>query len=63
MNDNTNGVFLPGLVTSVHQIVYDFEQRVGVVYMPPSCCTDMDGAIQFFKRIDPKVRQIQTIAA
>jgi hypothetical protein len=49
------------LMTSVNQVLYDFEQGLGVVYLPDRCCTDMSGAIRFFTRIDPKVRLIRTM--
>ena len=48
------------LMTTIRRMRYDFEQRVGVLYLPAGVCTDMSGAIQFFKKIDPEVHQIQT---
>jgi len=50
------------LMTTVRRMSYDFERRVGALYLPEGVCTDMGGAIQFFKRIDPEVEQIQTYA-
>ncbi len=51
-----------GMMTRVQAIAYDFRTRVGKVYMPKGCCTDMSGAIAVFKQIDPKVTKIETIA-
>jgi hypothetical protein len=55
-------LFHVGMVTDVRSIAYDFESRVGIVYMPENCCTHMTGAIEVFEQIDPKVRQVQTFA-
>src|SRR5260370_37596907 len=44
------------LMTTIRRMRYDFEQRLGVVYLPEGCCTDMTRAIQFFKKIDPEVQ-------
>ena len=48
-------------MTSVNEIRYDFVHRTGTVYMPHENCTDMDGTIRFFERIDPgAVKRIVT---
>jgi hypothetical protein len=62
MSREKEGKFLPKLVTSVNRIEYDFDEKVGAVYMPESYCTDMHGAIEFFKKIDSRVRQVQTFS-
>ncbi|WP_143009305.1 hypothetical protein [Pelagibacterium luteolum] len=41
-------------------LTYDFGMRVGMLIVADGGCTDMDGCIAFFERIDPSVRQIQT---
>ena len=43
-------------------IIYDFEERLGVIVIADGECTDMTGCCAMFKRIDPNVRQIQTVA-
>lgn len=50
------------LMTTIRRMSYDFERRLGVLYLPEGVCTDMTGAIRFFTRIDPEVQQIQTYA-
>lgn len=56
------GMWIPGLQTFVKKITYDVVLHVGVIYMPGWCCTDMRGAIEFFKRIDRNVQLIECIA-
>ena len=48
------------LKCGVERIEYDFGTNVGIVVMEPHHCTDMEGVIDFFKRIDPNVRHIIT---
>jgi hypothetical protein len=55
--------YIPQLQTAVHSIAYDFDLRVGVIEMPAHYCCDMSGAIAYFKKIDPDVRQVQTYEA
>lgn len=50
------------MVTSVRRITYDFIRRVGRVFMEGDCCTDMNGAIQVFLRMDAAVRETVTVA-
>ena len=45
---------------AVESVKYDFEKGIGHVYMPIGNCTDMDGAIKFFKMIAPDVTHIVT---
>ena len=52
----------PDLHTHVCSLSYDFPTRTGTLTMPPDCCTDMGGAIELFRRIDPKVERVQTMA-
>jgi hypothetical protein len=42
----------------VESIKYDFESRLGTVFVHEDGCTDMSGAIATFKRIDPKVEMV-----
>lgn len=50
------------LQTSVERLEYDFNTKIGRVFMPCDCCTDMRGAIKLFKAIDPEVLRIETWA-
>lgn len=43
-------------------MAYDFGERLGMLVIAEGECTDMTGCIAFFERIDPNVRQIQTVA-
>lgn len=55
-------VFHPQFKTRVSRIEYDFSERTGHVVMDAGCCTDMSGTIEFFQKIDPKVKFIVTWA-
>ena len=46
----------------VQRLEYDFVTRTGTLIMCEISCTDMGGCIDLFKRIDPKVVHIRTIA-
>lgn len=50
------------LGTDLCSLRYNVETRTGVLYLPPYCCTDMDGAIAMFQNIDPNVARIVTVA-
>lgn len=50
------------LHTTVRRIEYDFVSFTGRLYMAANCCCDMGECIAFFKRIDPDVIFISTIA-
>jgi hypothetical protein len=50
------------LCTAVLSMRYHFRTRVGVLCLPPGCCTNMTAAINCFTRIDPEVVQIQIFA-
>jgi hypothetical protein len=54
--------YRPDLQTSVDQLTYDFERGIGVLYMPEGANTDRSGCIELFKKIDPNVRRIWTVA-
>jgi hypothetical protein len=41
---------------------YDFKSNTGVLRMPPVECCDMSGCIKMFKKIDPRVKRINTIS-
>lgn len=56
------GVWREDLKCSVLGIDYSFVSKVGVLILPPLCCTDMTGAIEFFRAIDKDVTLIRTIA-
>jgi hypothetical protein len=58
----TIGVHRSDLQTSVRRLDYDFETRCGVLHMGAICCTDMNGCIRLFQRIDPQVRTIYTFS-
>jgi hypothetical protein len=47
----------------VEKLEYDFQRRAGKLFMGENSCTDMDGCIRLFKRIDPDVELIETIAS
>ena len=55
-------IYRRDLGTNVIKLEYDFANRVGTLYMPELCCTDMTGTIALFKRIDPEVEEIHTIS-
>ena len=50
------------LMCCLIQAVFDFESHVTVLYLYDGNTTHMPGAISFATRVDPKVRQIQTIS-
>lgn len=52
----------PKLKTLVDRVEYDFKTRIGILFMPPMCCTDMGGAIALFTRIDREVLAIRTVS-
>lgn len=47
---------------SINELHYDFDARIGKLYMPPDNCCDMGACIELFKKIDPKVRLIDAFA-
>lgn len=55
-------VYHSELQCSVLGISYDFSTRQGVLSMAETNACDMTGCIAFFKRIDPKVESIRTVA-
>lgn len=46
----------------VYELRYDFRRRIGHLLMPDDACTDMAGAIDTFRRIDPGVLAVVTYA-
>jgi hypothetical protein len=44
----------------VRAIEYDFARREGAARFPAGCCCDMEGCIQVFEAIDPRVDCIFT---
>jgi len=46
----------------VERIEVEFTVHRAVVHLPPDNCTDMAGCIAIIRRIDPRVREIQTVA-
>ncbi|SEP45341.1 hypothetical protein SAMN02990966_06494 [Rhodospirillales bacterium URHD0017] len=50
------------IMCDVRGIAYDFERRIGRLYMAEDNCCDMSGCIEFFSGIDPDVRRIETFA-
>jgi len=61
-DDDEPGVFHITAQCFVHELRYDFNARVGHLMMEDESCTDMAGAIELFRRIDPGVREIATYA-
>jgi hypothetical protein len=54
--------YIEELKAAVKSISYDFDTKIGNLYMPDMCCTDMSGCIAFFQRIDPRVESIYTFS-
>ena len=50
------------LQCDVIELTYDFAEYVGTLYMAPFQNCDMSTCISLFEQIDPKVRQIVTLA-
>jgi hypothetical protein len=50
------------LCTYVTGIEYSYVYRAGRLYTDRGCCCDMQECIDFFRRIDPAVASIRTIA-
>lgn len=46
------------VMCGVKKFAYDFESHTGFLELPDTHCTDMNGAIQLFKAIDPQVQGI-----
>lgn len=46
----------------VNGLTYNFKKKLGVLKMAPLNCCDMRGCIDLFKKIDRKVRRIETFA-
>lgn len=55
-------IFDRGLQSGVERIEYSVRHRLGTIWMPKGSCTSMDGAIDLFKRIDPEVQSVITMA-
>ena len=47
----------------VDRLEYDFNKRIGRLFMPKDNCCDMSGCVAMFERIDPHVKRIETFAA
>lgn len=58
-----DGVWRHDLQCQARRVEYDFETRTGLLHLGVMCCTDMDGCIRLFQRIDPDVRAIYTFSA
>lgn len=58
MFDDNGEQFDERLQCHVRAIAYDLTTRTGWLELPDMDCTDMRGAIEFFKDIDPNVRRI-----
>ena len=54
------GVYREDLVGRMVGLEYNAEQRIGLLWLAPHTCTDMTGAINLFKAIDPNVRLVLT---
>jgi hypothetical protein len=55
-------VFLDEVQCFVRTLEYDFRSKAGVLTLENGSCTDMSGCIGLFKKIDPGVVRILTIA-
>jgi hypothetical protein len=61
--EETDGlIFDDGVQCFVVKLEYDFKSKAGVLHLEDHSCTDMRGCIDLFKKIDPRVTSIQTIA-
>ncbi len=56
------GLFRSDVKCSVRKLTYDFEERVGHLFLEDGNCTDMSGCIKLFRAIDPEVVGILTFA-
>ena len=54
--------YIDELKCSAEALHYNFVTRCGVIHLPEWHCTDMDGCIALFERIDPEVQLIRTFA-
>jgi hypothetical protein len=52
----TQGIFM--MQSFVQRIDYDFTAREGTLFQDEGCCCNAGDCIEFFRRIDPKVRLI-----
>ena len=50
------------MMTDVVGFQYSYETRHGVVFLGEGCCSDMNGCITFFERIDADVRSVKTVS-
>lgn len=55
-------VFREDVQCFVRHLSYDFKAKAGILYLEDGSCTDMSGCIGLFKKIDPNVSTILTIA-
>jgi hypothetical protein len=54
--------FHEGVQCYVENVSYDFRTRTGRIDMPEGSHTDMTGAIDLIRAIDPEARRIETFA-
>jgi hypothetical protein len=57
-----DSVFRDDVQCFVRSLEYDFRSKSGVLRLEDASCTDMSGCINLFKKIDPGVVRIMTIA-
>lgn len=55
-------IFNEQLQCFVYKLEYNFKLKLGILIMANGSCCDMTECINLFKKIDPKVIQIQTFA-
>jgi hypothetical protein len=55
-------VFREDVQCFVRTLEYDFKSKSGVLRLEDGSCTDMSGCIGLFKKIDPEVVKILTVA-
>ena len=55
------GVHREDLMCPMVGLEYNAEHRIGLLWLAPHTCTDMGGAIELFKAIDPNVGLVFTL--
>ena len=60
--EDTEWVQHDQFMCKVKDLAYDFAKKTGTLHMAPADCCDMQGCVDLFERIDPRVRRIETFA-
>lgn len=61
-NNSDEQLYNSQLQCYVHEIHYSFENKIGALIMGNNSCCHMPGCIDYFKSIDPNIKEIQTYA-